>query len=107
MESNESPDYLYALFYFVHDVDKSPGIILSSTKVILQDDAQYSYTSNVNVKRDAFSPVLKTLKDTVSLRGSGPGDQIAIYLNKSMVEKTGGRFTVTLEELNQISYDPK
>jgi len=47
-----------------------------------------------------------TKKDAVYLRGFGPGDQIAIYLDRSMVEETKGEFTVTLERLNVIIYTP-
>ena len=64
------------------------------------------YNSNVMPVKDVFSQSLGVLKDTVSLRSSGPGDQVAIYLDKAMVEKTGGNFTVTLEGLNRLSYTP-
>lgn len=108
VESNESPDYLYANFYFVHEIDKSPGIILSSTYINFRDNSPHSYTSNVYPERNVFSSAMNTVfEDAVSLRSSGPGDQIAIYLDRSMVEKTNGVFTVTLEGLNRIDYVPE
>lgn len=106
VESNESPEYLYAWVYFVHDVNKTSGKILSSVTVNFQEGTLHSYSSNVYPRLDA-STTVKTLENTVSLRGSGPGDQIAMYLEKSMVEKTKGKFTVILEGLNLISYIPK
>lgn len=108
VESNESPDYLYANFYFVHKINRSPGIILSSIYVNFQDNSPYSYTCNVYPKRNVFSPSMNAVfEDAVSLRSNGPGDQIAIYLDRSIVEKTNGEFTVILEGLNRIDYVPK
>lgn len=108
VESNESPDYLYASFYFIHDVAKSPGKILSSTTVNFRDGRPYSYVSNVNVNPSVFSASLKTsFENAVSLRSYGPGDQVAVYLDRSVVEKTGGHFIITLEGLNLISYIPE
>lgn len=108
VESNESPDYLYAIFYFIHDVDGSPGNILSVSTVNFEDNASRSFTLTADVERDIFSPSLgTTIEDTVSLRGVGPGCQMAIYLKRSVVEQTGGQFTVTLKGLNLISYVPK
>lgn len=109
VESNESPDYLYALFYFVHDTKgKDSGKILSSTRVIREDDGEYAYTSDANPRRDVIlSATGLKVKNAVSLRSHGPGDQIAIYLDRAMVEKSNGEFSVILEGLNQISYASK
>jgi len=68
---------------------------------------EHTLSSSVNVKKDVFSQELGTVKKMVSLRGSGPGDQIWIYIKKDLFEKTKGNFTVYLENLNDISYAPK
>ncbi|NLO83056.1 MAG: hypothetical protein GX094_08390 [Clostridiales bacterium] len=108
VQSNESPDYLYAIFYFIHDIGKTPGNILTVGKVNFKDELPDSYTPTANVKRDVFSLSLDTtIEDAVSLRGTGPGSQMAIYLKRSVVEQTKGDFTVELESLNLISYVPK
>jgi len=105
VESNESPDYLYALIYFVHDIQNKPGNILSGYNINFEQNGNYSYTDKVWVKKDVYTQN-GVLNDMVSLRGSGPGDQFAFYIKKSVVDKTDGNFTVTLENLNLISYVP-
>lgn len=106
VEANESTEQLYANLYMIHDIDNKPGKILSGNYINFENNTT-SYSNGVYPQRDVFSEALGTLKDTVSLRGSGPGDQMHFYLDKAMVEKTNGNFTVTLEGLNLISYTPK
>lgn len=106
VESNESPDYLNALIYFVHHIDNKPGNILSGNYVNFEENDRHSFTNKVMVQKDVSSSDFGILKNTASLRSSGPGDQIGIYLDRSMVEKTNGNFTVTFEGLNLISYVP-
>ncbi|AEE95501.1 hypothetical protein [Mahella australiensis] len=106
VESNESPDKLYANFYFIHDISNKPGNILSSCYVNIEQNGEHSYTNNVNVKKHVLTSEFGTIKNVTSMRSFGPGDQMAIYLDKSMVEKTKGNFTITFDGLNLISYIP-
>lgn len=102
-EANGDKNYLFADFYFIHEINESKGTILSSQKSL--DPEKKTGTWSIFANYNAVSDSGETFRDAVSLAGSGPGDRFCIYIKKELLEKTKGNFTVHLEQLNEIRYE--
>lgn len=102
--ANEGPDKLYACFSFQYALPEAGALILPY-RVDLDSG---SFTGGVSVGlgtgNGAASDADSSYTDAVSLRGTGPGERIDIYLDTAVFQAAEGAITFQVNDLNRLSY---
>ena len=105
MRSNESEDLLYFSFDISYDFPEV-GTILTSQVSVFESWFQLNSNNFTEYYRKSSETLIENqriFEDAVSLRGKGPGQQFAFYVDAEAARKAEGKlhFSVTM---NQLTY---